>query len=263
MNALEQVRFALRGEDTEERPPGLSEEVDLVLVEAVGQVSGDGDDVVDGCIGRQCGGWIELVVGLARAALVQGDDHEVVLEGPAVHPHRTQLASARPTGEEEEHRVVDAAAAHHESQVAPVDLHTSHLGNTAGDAAAVAVDDGVGGGGAGHDDDHRQQGERCEAGRRASNDDTRRVQRPGTPPFCGPPAPCLGHPESRAEDEREEREEAVDPAAHDEGHDPVGRVEVDRVDGRAGDIEATELEGEHERGWSDQHGPAGPRHEAG
>ena len=207
--------------------------------------------------GGQCGGRVELVIGLARAALVQGDDHEVVLEGLAVHPHGTQLASARPAGEEEEHRVVDAAAAHHEGQVAPVDLHACQLRDAAGDAASVAVDDGVGGGGAGHDDDDRQQGSAVRPAARASNGDTRRVQRPGTPLFCGPPAPCLGRSESRAEDHREEREEAVDPAAHDEGHDPVGRVEVDRVDGRAGDIEAAELEGEHERGRSDQAWPSG------
>ena len=259
----EQLRFALRGEDAEERSPGLPEEVDLVLVEAVDQVLRDVDDVVDGGLGRQRGGRVELVVGLARAPLVQGDDHEVVLEGLTVHAHGTQLTSSRPAGEEEEHRVVGAAAANHEGQVVTVDLHTGQLRNAAGDAATIAVDDRVRGGGAGHDHDDHQQRERCEAGRGPSNRHPRRVQRPGAPPFRGPPATCPGRPESRAEDHREEREEAVDPAAHDEGHDPVRRVEVDRVDGRAGDIEAAELEGEREGGRSDQHGPASPRHEAG
>ena len=53
-------------------------------------------------------GGVERVVGLAAAALVPGDDGEVSFECREVFAHRAHLGATRPTGEEQQHRIVGA-----------------------------------------------------------------------------------------------------------------------------------------------------------
>ena len=218
-----QLGVLLHGEDAEGGAPGLADQVDLLLVEPVAQVVGDRDRVGDGPVQGHRVGWVELVVGLPGAPLVEGDDHEVVLECLAVAPHRAELAAAGSAGQEQQHRVLGAAPADHQREVMPADLHPGQLRDAAGDRLAVRVDDRVGGRRA--SDETSQGHERQPAGKPAT------ARRKPTPtecsarcarPFGGRPAPRQGRTQSGSQHHRQQRQQPVDAAADRERHDPVG-----------------------------------------
>ena len=154
---VEQLGPLLGGEDAEDGAPGLSEQVHLVLAEPLAQVLRDGDRVGDGAVQGECRGGVELVVGASGAALVEGDDGEVLLEGLSVVPHRPELGAAGSTGEEEQHRVLGALTADHHGQVVAVDVDPDELGDAPGERLAVGGKDRRGAGRAG--DAHREHGE--------------------------------------------------------------------------------------------------------
>ena len=69
-------------------------------------------------------------------------------------------------------------------------------------------------------------------------------------------APGESRAERDAEQQRHSADEEKEPAAEDDGEEAIRRVEAWRVDGRAVDPDPTQLEGNGDDNWGDEHRPA-------
>jgi hypothetical protein len=105
MYAVVQLWRARRGQDAEEAAAGVPHEVDLVVPESVAKVMGDRERIGHDLVHRHR---LRVDVGAVReprAALVPPDHGEVVLQAGRVAFGEEELGQARPTVQEQEHRV--------------------------------------------------------------------------------------------------------------------------------------------------------------
>ena len=251
-----QLGSFLHGEHAEGGAPGLAQQVDLVLIEPVAQVVRDHDRVVDRAVEGEGVGGVELVVGLPRAALVPGDDREVLFELGEVSAHGAELGAAGAAGEEQQHGIVDAVAPDHEVQVVSVDVDGAEFGDAAGDLVAVGVDDRGGGRRPDqqrHEDDEADPGDR--GGASACIEAPRVSGLGGTVGRRGEPSSGAGA-EHGAEREREQRDQGVEAAAGDE-RDETQEAGLETVDGGSVGTDSDQLEHPSEDHRRRDDGPPG------
>ena len=240
-----QLGAFLHGEHAERGAPRLAEQVDLVLVEAVAQVVGDGDRVVDVAVEGDRVGRVELVVRRAGAALVPGDDGDVFFELGQVAAHGAELAATGAAGEEQQHRVVDAVPADHQREVVAVDVDGGQLGDRCPATSSPSAST-IGSVRAGRARPTvRGEPERGDARRRRCV----RTMRGHRSLSVGAPGSMRSGgagTDGRAERHRHQRQQGVEAAAGDEGEHAVA-ADVDAVDRRAVGAEAGEFEHDGER----------------
>ncbi len=121
-----------------EAAPGLAEDVDFLLAEAFAQILRQFEPISQKALrrdGREIGGSI----GFAGARLIPVDDNEVFFEFAQVPPGHHQLAAARPTREEQQHRLRGTVTANGHPLPATAQLNRLQRGDAAGNRPAVGA----------------------------------------------------------------------------------------------------------------------------
>ena len=176
-------------------------------------------------------------VGLAVAALVEIDEHEVIRPTRAQNPGERQVRLARPPGEVEEDRLVGAGATDHDRLVGPAQPDAGKLRDAARDGGAARIGNGRRGRRPGDEDHqcHRHGADEDGADRRASRGSGGARQSAAKPPS-----------EQDAGRHREQQQDPIHAARDHERDDPVDIVEPD-LERRHRQAAAPDLHGDRVR----------------
>ena len=132
-------------------------QVDFLLIEASTQQVGQFDEVCNVLVNGQRRFRVQRRVGLAAAALLPDDDHEMLLQFAVEAQDACRFAGAGTAGEEEQDRLVYILSADDEPLIHAAEFDLLQRGDAAGQGLPVRAGDGGGVGGPLRTDDDRRQ----------------------------------------------------------------------------------------------------------